>query len=84
MMKEVLVNLKNNSYPIYIGQEILEDLGILLSKENLSNKCAIITNPTVNKLYGEKVKNSLESKGIESIILEVPDSETSKSLKEII
>lgn len=81
MMKQVLVNLKDNSYPIYIGQGILDDLGSLLSKDKLSSKCAIITNPTVNKLYGKKVKDSLESKGIKSVILEVPDSETSKSLK---
>ena len=80
-MKQVLVNLKDNSYPIYIGQGILDDLGSLLSKDKLSSKCAIITNPTVNKLYGKKVKDGLESKGIKTVILEVPDSETSKSLK---
>lgn len=80
-MKQVLVNLKDNSYPICIGWGILDDLGSLLSKDKLGDKCAVITNPTVNKLYGKKVKESLGSVGFKSVILEVPDSETSKSLK---
>ena len=81
-MNKVLVNLKNNSYPICIGRGILDDLGSMLSKEELSKKCAVITNPNINKLYGDRVKKSLESVGFRAISLEVPDCETSKSLKE--
>jgi len=81
-MKQVIVGLREHSYPIYIGQEIIENIGIFLSKNNLNGKCAIITNPTVNKLYGDKVRKSLESTGFKTVILEVPDSERSKSLKQ--
>ncbi len=83
MMDQILVNLKENSYPIYIGQGTLKDIGKLLSKNELTGKCAIITNPTINKLYGNQVKESLVSNGFETVIFEVPDSETSKSLKQV-
>lgn len=82
LMNKVLVNLKNNSYPICIGQGILDDLGRLLPKEELSKKCAVITNPKINKLYGSRVKKSLKSAGFRVISLKTPDRETSKSLKE--
>lgn len=83
MMDQILVNLKENSYPIYIGQGTLKDICKLLSKNELTGKCAIITNPTINKLYGNQVKESLVSNGFETVIFEVPDSETSKSLKQV-
>jgi 3-dehydroquinate synthase len=78
-MDKIRVNLGENSYPIYIGQGVLHRLGSLLS-EKPGGKYAVITNPNVNKLYGKVVKRSLEP-GFQPVFLEVPDSETSKSLK---
>lgn len=81
-MENVSVNLRDNNYTICIGQGILNEVGNILSKEKKDGKCAIITNPTINKLYGNQIKKSLNSIVLQSVVLEVPDSETSKSLKE--
>lgn len=81
-MNKIFVNLKERHHIICIGEGILNRIGNLLSKEKIHSKCAIVTNPTVNALYGDKVKKSLESIGLDVFTLEVPDKETSKSLKE--
>jgi 3-dehydroquinate synthase len=83
MMEQILVNLKEKSYSICIGQGIFKDIGRLLSKNGLTGRCAIITNPTINKLYGNLIKENLVSNGFEAVVFEVPDSETSKSLKQV-
>lgn len=79
-MDIIQVNLKEKSYEILIGKGILEDLGDHLLKKMKPGRCAIISNPTVSKLYRSKVEQSLRSSGFNVVILEVPDHETSKSL----
>ena len=81
MIKNIRVNLENYNYSIYVGQCILNDLGKIILKNKLSNSCVIITNPTINNLFGKKLKNNLEKSNINTIVIEIPDSETSKSLK---
>jgi 3-dehydroquinate synthase len=80
-MEKIRVDIKENPYEILIGKGILKDLGMYLSQRKQSGKCVIITNPTVAKLYGSTVEKSLSSSGFTVNILEVPDSETSKSLR---
>lgn len=41
----------------------------------------VVTNATINRLYGTFVEESLLSEGFEVIILEVPDTEKSKSME---
>ena len=77
--QKVEINLGVNSYPIYIGNKNLSELGQLLVEKGLAHKNSIITNPTVNRHYGEIVKDSLQQSGIEAKIIEVPDGEEYKS-----
>jgi len=78
-MKTININLKNRGYPIYVGEGLLENYGLL--KKHISNKkVVIITNYKVAPLYLQKITNILSNeKGIIPII--IPDGEPFKNLE---
>ncbi len=80
MNTRILVDLKERSYPILLGTNILPDLPGHAEHLALGNAAFIISNPLIFKKYGIKLKRSLEKKGFcvgEKI---VEDSEKSKSM----
>lgn len=77
--QKVEINLGVNSYPIYIGNKNLSALGRLLIESGLTHKNSVISNPTVNRHYGEIVEDSLRQSGISAEIVEVPEGEEHKS-----
>jgi len=81
-MNQVVVDLGDKSYPVHIGNGLLTDLGPVLPEEARGAKVAVITNPTVNELYGIRIKDGLLKAGCEVVVLEMPDSETAKSMRE--
>ncbi|MBN3038837.1 MAG: 3-dehydroquinate synthase [Candidatus Omnitrophica bacterium] len=83
-MKRVRVGLGKRSYDILIGNGILKALKSELKKLKLGKVAVIVTNPTIGRLYGHKIKQALKGCGYEINLLEVPDSEESKSFKECI
>ena len=78
-MKTININLKKRSYPIYVGEGLLENCDLL--KKHISNKkVAIITNDKIAPLYLEKISNTLSvEKEIIPIIL--PDGEVFKNFE---
>jgi 3-dehydroquinate synthase len=78
-MKTININLEKRSYPIYVGEGLLENYGLL--KKHISNKkVAIITNDKIAPLYLEKISNTLSvEKEIIPIIL--PDGEAFKNFE---
>jgi len=80
-MNEIILRLKDYNCPIYIGRGIFDKLDSIIKKNISGKKFAIITNPTVNKIYGQTLVDSINSLDNEIIVLEVPDNELSKSLK---
>ena len=80
-MKKVKVALGGKSYQIYIGSGILAQAGRWLSEQGFSGKLVIITDPTVNKLYGEALNQRLAENGFSVNILLVPEGEEQKSLE---
>jgi 3-dehydroquinate synthase len=78
-MKTVTVRLGDRSYPINIGKGILSSTGELLQSEGLRGKVAVVTNPTVAKLYLENVTQSLTQAGFEPLRILVPDGEEHKN-----
>lgn len=80
-MQHIHVDLGKNSYSIHIEGGSLSRLGNILKGVLQLSKAGIVTNNVVNKLYGNIVKDSLSTNGIESEIVEVPDGEEYKSLE---
>jgi len=80
-MKKIDVKTGQSSYSIYIGAGILAQTGEKLKELGLRDKAVIITNPTVNKLYGAVVKQSLRDAGFKTAVLAVPDGEEYKTLE---
>ncbi len=78
--KTVTVDLGEKSYPIYIGKNILPEFGVYVKRKVTGPKVLVVTNPTVNNLYGKVVADSLQRSGYEVSIGEVPDGESYKSL----
>jgi len=79
-MRTVQVRLSSDSYQIHIGSGLLEQTIQRLTEIGVSGKLVIITNPLVNKLYGQSLEQTLASNGFEVTTLEVPDGEEHKSL----
>jgi len=79
-LHQIHVNLGKNSYFIYIDSGNLQDLGAFVKKSLSFKKATIVTNPTINNLYGETIRNSLRSAKIETETIEAPDGEEYKSL----
>ena len=80
-MKKVRVRLGSNSYDICIGSGLLMQTGQQLKEIGFSDKLVIITDPTVKRLYGDTLKQSLTSNGFKVLVLEVPEGEEQKSLE---
>ena len=77
-MKKITVNA-STSYGVLVGKGLLEQCGELISGIVKSRKCAVITDDTVDSLYGEKTVKSLEKEGFYVIKATVPHGEASKS-----
>lgn len=77
-MKTLNVNLGTRSYPIYIGNGLLESPE-LLATHIKGKQVLVVTNDTVAPLYLDKVLGNLQDYHTDSIIL--PDGEEYKTLE---
>lgn len=80
-MKKVEVKLKAKSYPILIEASSLFEVGSLINENMGSARGALITDETVDRLYGDKLISSLKSGGLDFEKLVVEPGEGSKSLE---
>ena len=76
-MNELNVALGDRSYPIYIGENLLDDAS-LVNKNISANQVLIVSNTTVAPLYMDKLANNFKQQQVEKIIL--PDGEQYKTL----
>ncbi|WP_198245683.1 3-dehydroquinate synthase [methane-oxidizing endosymbiont of Gigantopelta aegis] len=76
-MKLLQVDLKDRSYPIYIGPDLLQNADLLTGHIRAS-QVLVVTNETIAPLYLETIKNSLHGFQVETVIL--PDGEQYKTL----
>ena len=79
-MQTIKVNLKNNPYNIYIGQNSIKQLNGLIESINDVSKIAIITNNIVADLYLTLLKETIYDNFKKEIFI-IPDGEVNKSLK---
>jgi 3-dehydroquinate synthase len=78
-MKTININLEKRSYPIYVGEGLLENYD-LFKKHIPNKKVAIITNDKIASLYLQKISNTLlAEKDIIPIVL--PDGESFKNFE---
>jgi 3-dehydroquinate synthase len=77
-MTKVTVPLAERSYDIVIGAGILPELGEALQSFAFSTRVAVLSNPTVFRLYGDRVMSSLQRSGFEAFSLLIPDGEEYK------
>ena len=77
-MESLKVELGKRSYYIKIGQGILKGIGDEIKAFDLSPKAALVSNPTVYRLYGKEVLESLRSSGLEVEVVLIPDGEQYK------
>ncbi|DBA92113.1 TPA: hypothetical protein ACH3X1_015839 [Trebouxia sp. C0004] len=81
VIQTVQVSLGDRSYPIYIGQGLL-DRSDLLQQHVLGKKVLIVTNETVAPLYLDRCIKALSSGGRHEIqVVTLPDGEQFKSLE---
>lgn len=80
-MRKVKVALGSKSYQVYIGSGLLAQTGNWLNENGFSGKLVMITDPTVNKLYGETLSRGLTKEGYTVSTLLVPEGEEQKSLE---
>lgn len=76
----ITIQLKNDTYPVYIGQNLLSD-SALLCRHISSKHILIVTNDTVAPLYLNRVLQAYASVQCEVVIL--PDGEAHKDQKSL-
>jgi 3-dehydroquinate synthase len=78
-MHTVKVSLGDRSYDIEIGTG-LDQAGARLQGLGFGQKIALVTNPTIKKLHGQRVVDSLKAAGFLVMSIEIPDGEQYKNL----
>lgn len=78
-MNILKVNLKEKSYHIYIESGLLDNISEEIKKIHENGKIAVITDKNVERLYGEKLLNSLKD-DFEVKIISLEPGEKSKSM----
>ncbi len=82
-MERVTVDLGDRSYEIVIGPGILDALGDEAIKLGTGEKMAIVSNPKVFGLYGERVRRSLAGRGFNVGEVIIPDGEIHKNMDSV-
>ena len=82
MSKQTLtVGLGDRSYPIFIEDGIMENVGADLARRNIASRYVVIADDYVAKLYSSTLLASLEKAGITAELLTFPRGEASKNLQ---
>ena len=79
MSETVRVDLGARSYPIEIGPGLIDRVGPRVAAVHSARRAVVITDTTVDSLYGSRVADSLATAGIRAEALTVPPGEASKS-----
>jgi 3-dehydroquinate synthase len=75
-----VVHYPGGEYPIYQGDGLLGRAGELLAGPGRAGAVAVVTNPTVGAIYGERLRESLAGAGFSPALCEMPDGEIHKTL----
>ena len=82
-MQTIKVNLGDRSYPINLGEGLLDRAGELLKQVGVGKKVGIVTNQTVADLYLNQVQESLSRSGFRVTPIFVSEGEEHKNIKSL-
>ncbi|MBU3093343.1 3-dehydroquinate synthase [Clostridium sp. CM028] len=83
-MYSIEVKASSRSYPIYIKNGLLEEIGAEVKKIYKGRKIAVVTDSNVNGFYGQKLICSLKESGFETFKIVVKAGEESKSFETLL
>ncbi|MDP2689124.1 MAG: 3-dehydroquinate synthase [Deltaproteobacteria bacterium] len=81
-MRTINVELGSRTYPIVMENGLLDGIGARVAGLGFTGKAAVVTNPAVYELYGDRVVKNLVSAGLAPVVIKVPDGEEYKNLNE--
>lgn len=76
-----LIKKEDHSYPIFIGENILDTISPFLLSKKWGNKYLIITDSNVKSIYAEKLNENLKANGLDSYIFAFPAGEQQKTIQ---
>jgi 3-dehydroquinate synthase len=76
----VPIAVGERAYEVHIGAGLLTRLGAQITAIGPTGPVVLVTNPVVQRLYGQTVASSLRSAGIEPLCIEIPDGERYKTM----
>lgn len=74
------VHVPGAEYVVQVGTGLLERVGESLRHLGQIGRVAIVTQPPLAGLYGERLRESLQKAGLQASLVEIPDGEGSKTL----
>ena len=81
-MKQLNVGIVGRSYDILIDHNLLSKIGELISKRLEPSQTIVITHPSIRNLFGKKIESGLTTSGYLPDFIEIPEGESSKSLRQ--
>lgn len=81
LIHTVLVRLGRQSYPVYIGENILHEVGHICRECGLTGRAAIVTDRNVGEYYGQTISRALANEGFKVSSHLVEPGERSKSFE---
>ncbi|MHB8579225.1 MAG: 3-dehydroquinate synthase [Ignavibacteriaceae bacterium] len=82
-MKKIIVPLKGNPYPVYIGDSILSQLPGKLKKADLKKNIFVVIDGNVEMTWGDKIRNVLFLTGQKIFFYKLNSGESSKNYLEL-
>src|SRR5215469_17629591 len=79
LIRTVTIDLGPRSYPVYIGENLLDQAGQLCRRSSLEGHAALVTDTKVGALYAERVVKALADSGFKVSTHLVNAGEVSKS-----
>ena len=83
-MNRIKVNLDRKtsaSYEIYMGENIVDRMGLIITKNNWASRYIIITDSNVLPLHGERVRATLREMDLRVNMIDFPAGEGSKNIQ---
>src|SRR5574344_1999214 len=80
-MRIVPVELGKNSYDIYIGNGLEQQIRDFCQQAGFSGKGLIVTDTNVGPIYGQWLQDLLQQAGLQVEVYEIPAGESSKSMQ---